>query len=122
MLQQRALKRKNFDQILSSSPSLLKLESMLNLTLWWGFLLITGALVSGAFFTQMFASQQEGIILKSIWALAVWIWYLATLVGRHVQRRPARQTAIMCFFGFLLLLTTFFGIFLFNPLGSTTVG
>src|SRR5262249_21582899 len=104
LIQQRALKQKNFGQMLPSAPGLFKLDGMLNLTLWWGFLLITAALVTGAVYYQWFEPrehwQQVRIMTKVIWALAVWGWYLVTLISRNVLQKPARLIAIMALVGF----------------------
>lgn len=87
--------------------------------------LMTGAL----FFAPLFSpSGAPGISLgsasgdnaaliatkaKILWAIAVWSWYLATLVARNILRAPVRIIAKMSVAGFALIALAWFGLLFF---------
>lgn len=120
LIQQRALKQKRMDSLGAGTPTLDLLDKLLFWGLWLGFIGITVGLVTGAIYSQFYVPRSQGRLeIKIYWAIAVWIWYLATLLARNVFGRSVRQIARMCLAGFLLLLSTFFGLMVFHPLGGS---
>jgi ABC-type uncharacterized transport system permease subunit len=106
--QQRTLKLKILDDS-TETPALDRLEWILMASLWAGFIFITSGLLSGALYSQYWGSA-SGHWVKLFWSIAVWLWYLITLICRRILGFPMRVTARLTFGGFLLLSTTFFGI------------
>lgn len=109
--QQNLLKKKLLDQLTQNLPAIDRLDKMLRLSLWTGFIFITLGLLSGALYTQMYTLPPElNLDSKVIWATLVWIWYLLILLARNVFNRPSKRIAQMSLAGFLLLAVSYFGI------------
>lgn len=109
--QQNLLKKKMLDQLPRNIPAIDRLERILTVSLWCGFLFITLGLLSGALYAQLnTASLGLNLPAKVLWAVLVWVWYLATLLARNVFNRPSKRIAQMSLAGFLLLAITYFGM------------
>lgn len=116
--QQQLLKKKLLDQIPTNLPAMDRLDKLLMTSLWCGFGFITLGLISGAVMVQSYAHAGQGIDAKVLWAILVWVWYLATLLARNVFNRPSKRLAQMSLIGVLLLAITYFGMGFFRPLGG----
>jgi ABC-type uncharacterized transport system permease subunit len=117
--QQSLLKRKLINQLPDKSPALDAIERWFTLALWIGFSFLTVSLLTGAFFAPKYQPESNpGLDLKIIWAVVIWVWYLAILLAKNVFNRAARVIARMSLVGFLLLAVSFFGIGFFRPLGG----
>lgn len=117
--QQSLLKKKLLDQLTRNLPAIDRLERILAMSLWCGFLFITLGLLSGALYAQLSADTLElNLPAKVIWAVLVWVWYLATLLARNVFNRPSKRIAQMSLAGFLLLFMTYFGMGFLRPVGG----
>jgi ABC-type uncharacterized transport system permease subunit len=117
--QQNLLKKKLLDQLPQNLPAIDRLSTVLVASLWSGFVFITLGLLTGALFTQMRGGLSDaGIAAKVAWAIAVWIWYLATLLAKNVFNRPSKRIAQMSLGGFLLMAMTYFGMGFFRPWGG----
>lgn len=113
--QQNLLKKKLLDQLPVGVPAMDRLSRMLMLALWSGFVLITLGLVSGALFVQVSPVDPElRLGAKVMWAIIVWLWYLATLLARNVLGKPMKRIAQMSLFGLLILALTYFGMGVFR--------
>ena len=111
LIQRRALKRKQFAWLTGAITPLDKLDKALVISLWAGFLFITLGLISGAIYSQFYMpAPKSGLTGKIVWALLVWIWYLATLLARNIFNLSERRIAQMSMVGFLLLSVSFFGL------------
>ena len=111
LFQQRALKKKQLNFISKATPPLNKLESSLILSLWCGFGFLSLGLISGVVFTIFLSELSISLMYtKIIWALAVWIWYLAILLTKNVFGKSGSVIAKMSCLGFTLLMITFFGL------------
>jgi ABC-type uncharacterized transport system permease subunit len=108
--QQRLLKQKMLENLNTKTPALDRLELYLVISLWAGFIFITAGLLSGAFYSHYWGTS-SGFGIKVVWAILVWAWYLIIISSRSIFSHPVHRTAKMSFIGFLLLSTTFFGIF-----------
>lgn len=116
--QQNLLKKKLLDQLPKNVPAIDKLDLLLMLSLWAGFIFLTFGLLSGAIFVQFYAMPDQGLWLKTLWAVLVWAWYLAILLARNVFNRPSKRIAQMSLAGFVLLAFSYFGMGFFRPMGG----
>lgn len=112
LFQERALKKKQLSRITSATPPIDKLDRIHIGTLWTGFGFITLGLISGAIYTRYFLQPNVPNIFigKIVWAVAVWIWYLAILLARNIFSLSGRRISIMSLCGFLLLTVAWFGL------------
>jgi ABC-type uncharacterized transport system permease subunit len=121
--QHRALKQRRIMELGSRIPSLERLDEWLRIALVTGFVTLTLSLVTGALFMTALpygiapgsSPQPSGAMLvalraKVMWAVAVWSWYLATLVARNILRSPVRVIARMSVAGFALISIAWFGL------------
>lgn len=109
--QQNLLKKKLLDQLTQNLPAIDRLDKMLRISLWTGFIFLTLGLLSGALYTQLYTLPAElRLSPKVVWAVLVWVWYLLTLLARNVFNRPSKRIAQMSLAGFLLLAVSYFGI------------
>ncbi len=121
--QQSLLKKKLLDQIPKNIPAIDKLERILMLSLWCGFLFITIGLLSGALYAQLNAPALGfALQLKAIWATGVWLWYLVTLLARNAFNWPSKRVAQMSLGGFVLLAITYFGMGFFTAVADVATG
>ena len=114
--QQNLLKKKLLDQLPNNLPAIDRLDRILSVALWCGFLFLTMSLLTGALHSELNAGRIVlNLLPKVIWAIGVWTWYLAILIARNVFNRPSKRIAQMSLAGFLLLAVSYFGMF-FRPL------
>jgi len=108
---QNLLKKKLLDQIPKNLPAIDKLNKHLTTSLWAGFIFITFGLISGAIYTQLY-EPREGMQLeyKVLWAILVWVWYLAILLMKNVFNKPGKRVAQMALAGFFIMALTYFGM------------
>ncbi len=112
LLQQRALKNKQIDLLQHTQVSISKLSQALIITIWVGFILLTGGLILGAIFWQFyFDGDRADLLGKILWAIIVWLWYLSTLISRNLFNISAKKLAWMTIAGFVLLSLGLFGIY-----------
>lgn len=109
-LQQRALKLKQFERLRNVSISLDRLNQSLIASIWTGFIFLTIGLILGAIYAQFHTLPEDFDNKKIAWALAVWFWYLATLLARNVFNISGRRLAQMTFVGFGIMAIGFFGL------------
>ena len=109
--QRHILKKKLLKWIGIEMPALDRIGYLLLFCLWIGFIFLTVALLTGAVYGQLYSQTlTEGLRLKITWALAVWGWYLAILIGHKIRTNSPRRVARMSLGGFLLLALAFFGL------------
>jgi ABC-type uncharacterized transport system permease subunit len=128
--QHRALKRRRMADILAMGenlPALDRLDRWLRISLITGFVMLTLSLITGAFFITSLPgglSAPDALALKSkvLWAVAVWSWYLGTLVARNILRSPARVVARLSVGGFVLMAVAWFGLLFFSGYGPAMAG
>ena len=109
--QQNLLKNKLLSQLPQNLPAIDRIDKLLRLCLWSGYIFITLGLLSGAIYTQLYAPPSSWMLsAKVVWATVVWLWYLATLLAQNIFNRPSKRIAQMCLAGFLLMALSFFGM------------
>lgn len=109
--QQNLLKKRRLNQLAQHLPAIDRVDRLLLLSLWSGFIFITLGLLTGAIYTQLYSPPDSmRLSAKVIWATAVWLWYLATLLAKNVFGRPSKRIAQMCLAGFILMAVSYFGM------------
>jgi ABC-type uncharacterized transport system permease subunit len=109
--QQNLLKKKLLSQLPQNLPAIDRIDKLLRLCLWTGYVFITLGLLSGAIYTQLYAPPSSWMLsAKVVWATVVWLWYLATLLAQNIFNRPSKRIAQMCLAGFLLMALSYFGM------------
>jgi ABC-type uncharacterized transport system permease subunit len=96
----RDLKSGRFSTFYGKLPPLEVLERMMTGALVVGFLALTGALVTGAFWAERL--YQNGWLRdpKILFTVATWVLYAVALLLRRLRRWQGRQTAIASLAGF----------------------
>ena len=110
----RVLKRKLTSPIYRQLPPLEDLERFIFRTIFWGLVLLGGAILTGAFWSK---SVFGSFILKepkSLLSLLTWVVYLAIMYGHTVLSIKGRQIVRMSLIAFMLVLFTFLGTGLFQ--------
>jgi len=107
-----ALKRRNLRALQFEIPPLDMTQRILSTLLWSGFGFLTLSLITGAWITigNSTATSDSSMQIKVIWALAVWTWYLATIMAKNIFQAPWLVVSKMNLLGFLLMASTFFGV------------
>lgn len=117
--QHRSLKNRQLRQVKSNVPAMDILTRVFHTALWLGFVFISLGLVSGALIKMtMVLPPGMNLEIKIIWAIVVWLLYLAILLAKNIFRFPALRLARMSFAGFLLLAVSYFGLIFFQPWGN----
>ncbi|HLT43771.1 MAG TPA: cytochrome c biogenesis protein CcsA [Luteimonas sp.] len=106
-VQERALRRREFNAWLRVLPPLTELETLLFRTIWAGFVLLTATLLTGALFVQDFFAQH--LIHKSVLSILSWLVFGALLVGRWRQGWRGARAVRLTLVAMALLVLAFFG-------------
>ena len=115
----RKLKSRQLSDLPDSFPALSTLTKSLNITLWIGFTFITVSLLSGALYALSgFLPSSPGMYAKIIWAILVWVWYLAILVLKGILGYRPHRVARMSLAGFVLMAVSWFGLWFVAPWGA----
>ncbi len=111
LMQQKAMKNKQLERLQATQIPINRLSTALIGTLWTGFIFLTSGLIMGAVYLQFFlVGDRASLTGKILWAVAVWFWYLATLISKNLANLPAKKLAWMTIAGFGLLAVGLFGI------------
>lgn len=112
----RKLKSRRLGDLPQSFPAMTTLTKALNLTLWIGFTFITLGLVSGAmYYLRGMVSQEMNILPKVLWAIFVWIWYLAILVLKGILHYRPQKVARLSVAGLFMMAISWFGLLFLAP-------
>ena len=96
----RDLKAGRFSTFYGKLPPLEVLEKMMLGALFVGFLALTGAVVTGAFWADRLYHNAWLHDPKILFTLATWVLYAAALLLRRLRRWQGRQTALASLAGF----------------------
>lgn len=96
----RDLKAGRFSTFYGKLPPLEVLERMMLGALFVGFVALTGAVVTGAFWAERLYHDGWLRDPKILFTLATWVLYAAALLLRRIQRWQGRQTALASLAGF----------------------
>lgn len=108
--QHQVLKEKRFVNVMKSLPALDLLDDMLLASLGAGFIFLSIALGSGAVFLYQEPVLNNNLLLKLIWAFAVWFCYLSALILRVFFHFSTKTLAKISLIGFSLLALAYFGL------------
>jgi len=100
----RDLKAGRFSTFYGKLPPLEVLERMMIGAIWVGFVTLTGAVVTGAFWAERLYHNAWMHDSKILFTLAIWALYGAALLMRRLRRWQGRQTALASLTGFGVIL------------------
>jgi ABC-type uncharacterized transport system permease subunit len=113
LLQERRLKRKRAgSQVGIRLPSLEKCESMANLSLMWGFPLLTLTIITGGIWTTNFKPESGLWERQESFALLAWILLGVILAARFLRGWHGRSAAYLTLVAFTALLLRMIGVVL----------
>ena len=96
-------------QLAGGAPPLLTLEAMLFRTLGVGFALLTLAVFSGVFFSEVVFGTPLQFTHKVVLAILSWLVFGGLLAGRHFRGWRGRTALVWTITGFTLLLLAYLG-------------
>jgi len=96
----RDLKAGRFSTFYGKLPPLEVLERMMIGAIWVGFLTLTGAVITGAFWAERLYHSGWLHDPKILFTLGTWVIYAAALLMRRLRRWQGRQTALASLAGF----------------------
>ena len=100
----RDLKAGRFSTFYGKLPPLEVLERMMIGAIWVGFVTLTGAVATGAFWAERLYHNAWMHDPKILFTLAIWGLYGAALLMRRLRRWQGRQTALASLTGFGVIL------------------
>ncbi|HSU81935.1 MAG TPA: cytochrome c biogenesis protein CcsA, partial [Thermoanaerobaculia bacterium] len=100
----RDLKAGRFSTFYGKLPPLEVLEKMMIGAIWVGFVTLTGAVATGAFWAERLYHNAWMHDPKILFTLAIWALYGAALLMRRLRRWQGRQTALASLTGFGVIL------------------
>jgi len=100
----RDLKAGRFSTFYGKLPPLEVLERMMMGALLIGFVTLTGAVITGAFWAERLYHNAWMRDPKILFTLATWVLYAAALLLRRLRRWQGRQTALASLTGFAAIL------------------
>ena len=106
-LQERALRRRDYDRWLRALPPLVELESLLFRTIAVGFVLLSATLLTGFLFVEDMLAQH--LAHKTFFSVASWIAFGLLLFGHWRWGWRGRKAARWTLVAMLLLVLAFFG-------------
>jgi HemX protein len=109
----RDLKAGRFSTFYGKLPPLEVLERMMIGAIWVGFVTLTGAVATGAFWAERLYHNAWMHDPKILFTLAIWGLYGAALLMRRLRRWQGRQTALASLTGFGVILFSLMAVNLF---------
>jgi len=117
LTQEHNLKFHKLQAILSSLPSIQRLEAIVGRLLLSGFILLTIGLGIGAYdLARLSDHQAYRSDPKIVWSALVWLLYLGLLVMRWKFSQRGRRFALGVIGSFVFVLLTFWGSNLLSPI------
>ena len=110
LIQRHFLKTKHFSGLFQKLPPLDTLDEISYRCFAIGFPLLTIAIISGAIWSEKAVGSYWVWDPKQTWSLITWLIYAALLHGRLTIGWRGKRAAILSIIGFIVLLTTFFGM------------
>jgi len=114
LTQDRALKLKIHIDFYHNLPPLEELERFLFRTIFWGLVLLGGAIVTGGFWTKRAFGTFLLIEPKSLAALITWLAYFVIMLLHEVSLMKGRRVILISVWAFALVLFTFLGTSVFR--------
>lgn len=105
--QDQQLHHKRANGFIMQLPPLQVMEQLLFELIWAGVILLSAAIISGAFFIEdMFAQH---LVHKTLLSLFAWATFSLLLVGRYWKGWRGRMAIRWTIFGYLFLMLAYFG-------------
>ncbi len=128
LLLERSIKHKKFGSFYSRLPSLATLDSINYYSLVYGFIFLTGGMITGSIYAQNIIGTYWQWDPKEVWSLITWLFYAVLIHERLAVGWRGRKAAILSIICFCILIFTFLGVSLlmggyhsFDSLGSRKV-
>jgi len=115
LLQERQVKHKQLGGIFKRLPPLESLDRINELSLKYGFPLLTLGIITGALWAEKAWGTYWNWDPKETWSLILWLVYAALLHERLIVGWRGRRAAMMALLGFLVWIISFFVVNLFLP-------
>jgi ABC-type uncharacterized transport system permease subunit len=106
LIQDRQLKRHEFQSWFYRLPSVGALEVVQRKVLWWGFILLTIGLLAGF----QIPNEIQVDWVKLVWSGMVWLLYFILLIAPRFLRLSHKKIAWCSLAGYIFVLLTFWGI------------
>ena len=117
LTQERNLKFRKLQALLSRLPPIQRLELVAGRLLLCGFVLLTLGLAAGAYdLSRLFDPRHYRSDPKIIWSGLVWLLYLGLVLMRWKFSQGGRKFALGAIASFVFVLLTFWGVNLLSPL------
>ncbi len=125
LLLERSIKHKKFGSFYSRLPSLATLDSINYYSMIYGFIFLTGGMITGSVYSQFIVGRFWQWDPKEMWSLITWLSYAILIHERLAVGWRGRKAALMSIFCFCILIFSFLGASLwlggyhsFDSLGS----
>ncbi|WP_297058079.1 c-type cytochrome biogenesis protein CcsB [Thermosulfurimonas sp.] len=115
LLQERQVKRKMLGGIFRRLPPLESLDRLNEMSLKYGFPLLTVGIITGALWAEKAWGSYWSWDPKETWSLILWFIYAALLHERLIVGWRGRRAAIMALLGFVVWIISFFVVNLLLP-------
>ena len=112
LIQDRYLKKRKIKGLYFILPSVEVLDDLGYRCLTYGFPLLTLAIISGAVWSEYSLGSYWSWGARQVWSLITWMLYAALLHGRLTTGWRGRKSAIFSVAAFLILLSSFFVIYI----------
>jgi cytochrome c-type biogenesis protein CcsB len=100
-------------------PSLFFLEDLIHKTMIFGFIWLSGGIITGAIWANSAWGTYWSWDPKETWSLITWFFYAITLHARYTRGWAGTRIAFLAVFGFISVLFTYYGVnFLLSGLHS----
>jgi len=109
LLLERSIKHKKFDSLYSRLPSLATLDSINYYSLVYGFIFLTGGMITGSIYAQNIIGTYWQWDPKEVWSLITWLSYAVLIHERLAVGWRGRRAALLSIICFCILIFTFFG-------------
>jgi cytochrome c-type biogenesis protein CcsB len=113
LLTERTIKKKRFSAVLERFPSLETLDALNYRLMSYGFPFLTAGIITGSLWAGLAWGSYWSWDPKETFSLITWIVYAILLHNRLTMGWRGRKTAYMMILGFVLILTTLFGVSFF---------
>ncbi|MBC8317346.1 MAG: c-type cytochrome biogenesis protein CcsB [Desulfobulbaceae bacterium] len=110
---------KSTESLMSTLPDLKVIDDITHKTIIFGFLWLTGGIITGAVWANSAWGTYWSWDPKETWSLITWFIYAATLHARFTRGWQGKRIAWLAIIGFFAVMFTYFGVnFLLSGLHS----
>lgn len=118
-LMKAASKNNSSESLLATLPDLKVIDDITHKTIIFGFLWLSGGIISGAVWANSAWGTYWSWDPKETWSLITWFIYAATLHARFTRGWQGKRIAWLAIIGFFCVIFTYFGVnFLLSGLHS----